>query len=149
MTTLAYLSAVYGWASRAGLHKDGESLSPRRAAKPRGGALEFQVGKKSAHCCRTQSEKPTIHPMVATAIYTGLRKGELCGLRWRDVDMATRRLTVARSYGQTPEASGKPRQLCLPERLVPLLAAWAQRCPKTKGTWCFGPASRWPLGPAA
>ena len=136
VTTLAYLSAVYGWASRAGLIKTANPC--RHVERPsREAALEFLSRQEvSALLSHAEREAPTIHPMVATAIYTGLRKGELCGLRWRDVDVATRRLTVARSYGQTPK-SGKPRQLRLPERLVPLLAAWAQRCPKTKEDLVF------------
>src|SRR5260370_30885172 len=36
--------------------------------------------------------------LFATAIYTGLRKGELLGLRKSDVDLRSRLLTVSRSY---------------------------------------------------
>jgi integrase len=31
------------------------------------------------------------------AILTGLRRGELCGLRWSDVDLVTRKITVRRN----------------------------------------------------
>jgi integrase len=62
------------------------------------------------------------------ALHTGLRKGELWGLRWTDLDFDTRRLTVARSYGSTPK-SGKARHLRLPDAVVPILSAWAQECP--------------------
>src|SRR4029450_2585543 len=37
-------------------------------------------------------------PLFATALYTGLRKGELLGLRKSNVDLANRLLTVAHSY---------------------------------------------------
>jgi integrase len=40
-------------------------------------------------------------PVLATAIFvsatTGLRRGELCGLRWTDLDLKARTLTVARA----------------------------------------------------
>jgi integrase len=36
--------------------------------------------------------------LFAAAIYTGMRKGELLGLRRLDVDLAADVLTVARSY---------------------------------------------------
>jgi integrase len=39
-------------------------------------------------------------PLYATAVYTGLRKGELAGLRWEDVDFARGLVRVARSYDQ-------------------------------------------------
>jgi integrase len=34
----------------------------------------------------------------ATALYAGLRRGELMGLRWEDIDLKTNRITVARSW---------------------------------------------------
>src|SRR5438445_372745 len=48
--------------------------------------------------------------LVATALYAGLRKGELFGLRKADVDLARRLLTVRRSYASRPrsEPAGKP-----------------------------------------
>jgi integrase len=47
------------------------------------------------------------------AIFTGLRKGELWGLRWGDVDLEAGRLAVRRSYRAAPK-NGK-------HRYVPLL----------------------------
>ena len=38
-----------------------------------------------------------------TAAMTGARRGELCALRWSDVDLDTGMLTIARSVYQTPE----------------------------------------------
>ena len=35
--------------------------------------------------------------LVTVALHTGLRRGELLGLRWQDVDFHTNTLTVARS----------------------------------------------------
>lgn len=35
------------------------------------------------------------------AIYTGLRRSEVCGLRWSDVDLEARRLTVVRTLVET------------------------------------------------
>lgn len=55
-------------------------------------------------------------PLWYLAATTGLRRGELCGLRWSDVGLAAGRLTVARSRvpvaGQVVEStpkSGEPR----------------------------------------
>jgi integrase len=39
---------------------------------------------------------PCWRPLFATAVYTGLRKGELIGLRKKDVDLKRRLLTVER-----------------------------------------------------
>jgi integrase len=67
---------------------------------------------------------------VHLALHTGLRKGELLGLRWQDLDLDTLRLTVARSYKALPK-SGKARHLRLPSQCVPVLAAWRPSCPTT------------------
>ena len=68
--------------------------------------------------------------------YTGLRKGELCGLRWRDLDIKSRRLTVARSYSALPK-SGQVRPLRLPDELTTVLAEWAKACPRTPEGFVF------------
>jgi integrase len=58
-----------------------------------------------------------------------LRKGELLGLRWIDLDLDGLRLTVARSFKSTPK-SGKVRHLRLPKKCVPTLRQWRSSCPK-------------------
>jgi integrase len=40
-------------------------------------------------------------PIIFLALATGLRRGEILGLRWSDVDLARRTLTVAQSLEQT------------------------------------------------
>jgi len=67
---------------------------------------------------------------LALGLYAGLRRGEIFGLRWQDVDLDAGRLTVARSYKLLPK-SNKPRYLPLPAVLVPLLREWRPRCPET------------------
>ncbi len=68
---------------------------------------------------------------VALGLYAGLRRGEILGLRWQDVDLDARRLNVARSYAALPK-SGKPRQMPLAAPLVPLLKEWRPRCPRAE-----------------
>ncbi len=65
---------------------------------------------------------PRWRPLFATAIYTGLRKGELFALRKSDVDVANRRLTVARSWGRDTTKGGHADVLPIAAALVPYLA---------------------------
>lgn len=65
-------------------------------------------------------------PMIWTGLYTGLRKGELLGLRWIDVHLDAMRIDVNRSYGGLPK-SGKPRYLPLHPDLAPVLRTWRER----------------------
>jgi hypothetical protein len=41
--------------------------------------------------------QPYLRSTWEVAVLTGLRRGGLCGLRWADVDLATRKITVRRS----------------------------------------------------
>lgn len=59
--------------------------------------------------------------MLRVAVFTGLRLGEICGLRWRDVDLANRIVTVRHSY-DAPTKAGKVRQLPLISEAAEALA---------------------------
>jgi integrase len=65
-------------------------------------------------------------PIVFLALGTGLRRGEVLGLRWSDVDLERRTLTVAQSLEQTkaglrckaPKTKRSRRTIALPPTLV-------------------------------
>lgn len=59
-------------------------------------------------------------PLVITAINTGLRRGELFALRWRDVDLAAKRLTV---QGGTSKG-GQTRHVPLNSDAITALTTW-------------------------
>lgn len=62
-------------------------------------------------------------PLFATAIYTGLRKGELLGLRKTDVDLPARQIIVRRSHARDSTKSGRDGVVPIAAELVPLLQA--------------------------
>ena len=68
---------------------------------------------------------PEWRPLFATAVYTGLRKGELLALQKSDVDLAGRRLVVQRSWERETTKGKRKRVDSVPiaEELVPYLAA--------------------------
>jgi integrase len=73
---------------------------------------------------------PTLYPMIATAVYTGMRKGELYGLRWSDVKLTAATLRIAYSYDSTPK-SGQTRSVPIHPQLLPILRKWRKECPQT------------------
>lgn len=82
---------------------------------------------------------PALHPLFALLAYTGLRRGEALGLRWADVDIDRRMISVRRSYqGQTK--SSKHRTVPVPAELVVILKAYRLADP-WQGDLCFPNAS--------
>ncbi len=77
---------------------------------------------------------PDQRPVFAAAIFTGFRKGELCGLRKDDVDLVRRLLVARRSYERPFPKSKRQRVVAIPEEFVPFVA-YALRA--TKGPWLF------------
>ena len=66
------------------------------------------------------------HTMILVGLRTGLRRGELLGLRWFDVDLVGDRLTVRQNYVEGvfgPPKSGKPREVPLGQEVRGALAA--------------------------
>jgi integrase len=76
-----------------------------------------------------QEHDPELAPLVTVALYTGLRIGELAGLRWQDVDLTGRRLQVRQTvywirgeYGfGEPKTKKSARTLTLPRPAVAAL----------------------------
>jgi integrase len=64
--------------------------------------------------------------LYVLAVGTGLRKGELLGLRWADVDLQRRTLHVGRSHTSDTTKGGRARVVPLPSYLVPVLKLHAR-----------------------
>lgn len=66
---------------------------------------------------------PHQRSIIVVGIYAGLRAGELCGLRWQDVDLRRGVLTVWRSRGG-PTKGGYGREVQLLDPAAEALEAW-------------------------
>lgn len=73
-------------------------------------------------------EPEGVMQLYAAAVYTGMRAGELLGLRWEDVDFDRRLITVQRSYAK-PTKTGAIRHVPILDPLLPVLRAWKLACP--------------------
>ena len=78
-----------------------------------------------------------VRTMFLLAILTGLRIGEVIGLRWRDIDLDSGQLRVEqacyRGHLGSPKTQGSKRCLPLPLGLVEMLVHYHRRC------LCIGP----------
>jgi len=64
---------------------------------------------------------PAWRPLFATAIWTGMRKGELFGLRKSDVDLEAGTITIRRSYDSDTTKGGRAAVIPIAEPLKPFL----------------------------
>jgi integrase len=69
-----------------------------------------------------------VFALYATAVYTGLRAGELAALLWDVIDLERRLITVQRSF-DGPTKSGDVRYVPVLDALLPVLRAWHLRNP--------------------
>jgi len=74
-------------------------------------------------------ENHALHPVAFVALGTGMRRGELCGLQWRDVDLDAAVITVEHSLEETnagvrvkaPKSRHGHRRIALPAAVVDML----------------------------
>lgn len=119
--TILPLRLVYRWARGRGI----VSLDPTEGLelpeKARGTRLPPSP-KDAGKLLEAVPEED--RAMWATAMLAGLRRGELMGLRWEDVDLKHGRLSVERSYDPDARVFGTPKSR-LGTRKVPIGSALA------------------------
>jgi integrase len=89
-----------------------------------GRAISEDEERRLLHECAA-SRSRALYPAVVLALNTGLRFGELVGLRWKQADLAAGRLVVGKS--KTKAGTGRIVPLNAQARAV--LAMWADRFP--------------------
>ena len=129
--TLAYLSRMFNWAREEGIIDCPNPVALVEKPSVAGQADNFDFLSAEEVCkllAWSLTNQQTEHPLYATAVYTGMRMGELYGLRWVDVNFERDVISVRRSYRSTPK-SNKTRHVPINPRLRPILKAWEDRCP--------------------
>lgn len=136
---LAYTSRMWNWARTEGLIDVQNPVALVEKPSVAGQAMDFNflAADEADHLLAWAREnQPTEYPAYATALYTGLRMGELWGLRWADCDLDRGLLTVRRSYRLAPK-SGKPRAVPINPALLPILRQWRNDCPASDEALVF------------
>lgn len=93
---------------------------------------------------RDAVEHHRLAPLFDLALMTGLRRGELCGLQWGDVDLTRREIVVRRQRvqlgGQVVEGpvktrAGESRRVDLGSEAVATLLAWRLQQDGERAAW--------------
>ena len=136
--TIAHVHRVVRKALTVAVEWNLLSRNPAAIAKPpRGQTHEIEVitvehAQKILRCLRGRF----LYPIIALALATGMRRGELLALRWGDVDLDAGRIQVERSLEQTkaglrikePKTKHGRRGIKVPPSIVAELKAhWTQQ----------------------
>jgi len=121
----------WGWVT-TNVAEDATAPTPRRTdlSVPSPERVSAMIREAS----RSGAKNPELAAIVTMAALTGMRRGELCGLRWSDVDWDRSAVTVAQSIWQTPNAMGtkapkthQSRRLLLGEHAMAVLGGRWER----------------------
>ena len=89
---------------------------------PARGNYEFvSLQPQEIHHLLTVARGRVIEPLLTLALVTGMRRGELLGLKWQDIDFKAETLQVRRTMSRIPRKFRKPEQ-----------KAYSEAPPKTK-----------------
>ena len=108
---------------------DGQFHAPRvRLDVPEAPEVDWLEPEETDRFLEAASYWPERYPLLLVALDSGMRAGELLGLRWGDVDLEKRRLHVRRTYVAVTKGFGTPkadksRQVELTVRAVEALKA--------------------------
>ncbi len=86
--------------------------------------FDFLSFQEAEGLLKAAEYEPEWHSMIFVALRTGARYGELCEIRWTDVDLETGRMMIRRSYWRghvTTPKGGQEREIPLSPRTVRFL----------------------------
>jgi integrase len=75
-----------------------------------------------------QSIEKRVFVLYATAIYTGLREGELAALTWDDINFENRQITISKSFAG-PTKNNETRHVPIFDVVLPILREWRLQQP--------------------
>jgi integrase len=116
--TLDPLRAIY----RRAVRREEVAVNPctdLELPKPRGRRTRIASPAEAVRLLNALSDDD--RALWATALYAGLRRGELRALRWTDVDLSKREIRVARTWDDA-EGEQEGGKTAAAERVVPILA---------------------------
>lgn len=140
------LTAALGYATQTGLLKvNPMTLIPKDDRPKQNGHDRPEMKAWTAEQARTfleACEGERLLPVYDLALNTGMRRGELAGLRWEDIDLERRTVAVRRNrvlvnfavHNGTPKNS-KARAVDIDEETVAMLKRWRRQQLEERMAW--------------
>jgi len=130
--TAGILSIALGDAVRLKLLRHNPTVDARLPRRERREMAAWTETEAAAFLSAVRDER--LFPLWRLVLATGLRRGELCGLRWSDVDIEAGRLEVAETrvvaedvVTGAPKTRAGARLVALDDATVAALGSWRRR----------------------
>lgn len=127
--TAGLLSSALGDAVRLRLVAHNVASDARLPRRPHREMSAWSEAEAAAFLDAVRPDR--MYPLWRLALATGLRRGELCGLRWKDVDLAAGAITIANTrvvaasvVDGAPKTKAGARIVALDAETTAVLAAW-------------------------
>jgi integrase len=138
-TTVRHIHAIVASACELAVDWGWLSRNPAKRAHPPSRARAETRAPSAEEVTRIVNAAQELDPvkgvLLVVAAMTGARRGELCALRWSDIDWGRRTLTIARSLTVTPDVivegttkTKKSRTISLGAMAIEHLKVHRQRC---------------------
>ena len=114
-----YIQSIFNCAKRAGQFNGPNPVNNVRKRKVPKRKPRFLEAEEAIQVLDALA--PRWRPLFAAALFTGLRKGELAGLRKSDVRLPARQMMVSRSYDRDTTKGGHEDALPIADQLIPFL----------------------------
>jgi integrase len=105
-----------------------------------GRALSKDEEHRLLAACK-KSHSRSLYPAVLLSLHTGLRNGELRLLRWRQIDLIEKQITV----GKSKTAGGEGREIPLSETAWKVIQEWRREFPDASPAHFVFPTERYGL----
>ena len=138
---IKFISAIYNFM----IDSDAAVRNPLARVK----SLKEIKNKKIRELCteevqallsKTKQVYPDFFPLLFTALFTGMRQGELFALTWDSINWITKKITIDKNYTHgtlgTPK-TGKIRVIDMSDELAKVLREWRMACPKGENNLVF------------
>lgn len=120
----ATIKMLIGLFNRYVEYETGEKIKYRRARSvtetPTVKVKSWTKEEMSKALLTAKTQNADLHLVMALALFTGMRKGEVFGLQWDDVDFIQGTITITRSY-DGPTKTGRARSVPIHDYLEKLL----------------------------
>lgn len=135
---LGTLRGILKRAKLWGAIADDELLPKLRDRHDVGRAISVEE-ERALLAASLESRSRGLYTAVVLALNTGMREAEIRTLRWQQVDLEARMITV----GKAKTVAGSGRHIPMNDRLTLAIRTWAKRFPEREPLHCVFPAEQY------